>query len=48
MPVMSTLGTRALLDFIDSGDLYLCEQFVCYNPLDSRPPRSGSTLNGSG
>ena len=30
-PVMSTLALKTLLDFLDSGDLFLCEQFVCYN-----------------
>ena len=31
-PVMSTLGLRALLSFLDSGKLHLCQQFVCHNP----------------
>jgi DNA modification methylase len=30
-PVMSTLTTRALLAFLDAGDLKLCEEFVGYN-----------------
>ena len=31
-PVMSTLAMRAMLDFMDAGNLYLCQQFVCHNP----------------
>ena len=30
-PVMSTLAIKTLLDFLDSGNLYLCQQFVAYN-----------------
>jgi DNA modification methylase len=30
-PVMSTLTTRALLAFVEGGDLNLCQQFVCHN-----------------
>lgn len=31
-PVMSTLALRALLAFLEGGDLFLCQQFVCHNP----------------
>lgn len=31
-PVMSTLPLRALLAFLDAGDLQLCQEFICYNP----------------
>lgn len=31
-PVMSTLALRALLAFLDKGQFYLCQQFICYNP----------------
>ena len=31
-PVMSTLALRAMLRFLDWGDLKLCQQFICYNP----------------
>jgi len=32
IPTMSTLALRALLKFLDSGELHLCQQFVAYNP----------------
>jgi site-specific DNA-methyltransferase (cytosine-N4-specific) len=32
-PVMSTLALRALLEFLRRGDLKLCQQFICYNPM---------------
>jgi site-specific DNA-methyltransferase (cytosine-N4-specific) len=32
LPVMSTLPIRTLLEFLEQGDLHLCEQFVCHNP----------------
>lgn len=31
-PTMSTLTVRSLLDFLSTGNLNLCEQFVCFNP----------------
>src|SRR2546422_3691042 len=30
-PVMSTLAMKTLLDFLERGNLYLCQQFVAYN-----------------
>lgn len=31
-PVMSTLGLKTLLAFLEAEDLYLCQQFVWHNP----------------
>jgi len=31
-PIMSTLALKALLAFLESGNFYLCQQFVSYNP----------------
>jgi hypothetical protein len=31
-PVMSTAPLKALLEFMEAGDLHLCQQFVCHNP----------------
>jgi len=31
-PTMSTLGLEALLGFMRTADLNLCQQFICYNP----------------
>ena len=31
LPVMSTLGLRALLAVLEEGDFYLCQQFVAFN-----------------
>ena len=31
-PTMSTLGLKSLLRFLESGNLNLCQQFVCQNP----------------
>jgi len=30
-PVMSTLAMKTLLEFLERGDFYLCQQFVAYN-----------------
>ena len=30
-PIMSTLALKALLKFLESGNLYLCQQFVSFN-----------------
>lgn len=37
-PVMSTLGIKALLAFLESEDLYLCQQFVWHNPAKLPSP----------
>ena len=42
-PVMSTLATRALLEFLDAGELQLCQQFVCHNP--ARLPSPAQWVN---
>jgi hypothetical protein len=42
-PVMSTLALRALLAFLDAGELFLCEQFICYNP--ARLPTPAQWVN---
>lgn len=42
-PVMSVLATRALLDFLESGNLRLCQQFVCNNP--TRLPSPAQWVN---
>lgn len=42
-PVMSTLPLRALLAFLEHGELHLCEQFVCYNP--ARLPTPAQWVN---
>jgi DNA modification methylase len=42
-PVMSTLALRAMLDFLDAGELNLCQQFVCHNP--ARLPSPAQWVN---
>ncbi len=42
-PVMSTLALEALLAFMRTGDLHLCEQFICYNP--TRLPTPAQWVN---
>jgi hypothetical protein len=42
-PVMSTLALRALLQFAESADLHLCQQFVCHNP--ARLPTPAQWVN---
>lgn len=37
-PVMSTLGLRALLAFLEAEDLYLCQQFIWHNPAKLPSP----------
>src|SRR5439155_17196004 len=43
LPVMSTLALRALLRFLQEGELHLCQQFVCYNP--ARLPSPAQWVN---
>lgn len=43
LPVMSTLALRALLEFMSRGNLYLCQQFICYNP--ARLPSPAQWVN---
>ena len=42
-PAMSTLALRALLAFLDAGNLLLCQQFICYNP--ARLPTPAQWVN---
>lgn len=42
-PVMSTLALKALLEFLERGDLKLCQQFICYNP--ARLPTPAQWVN---
>lgn len=42
-PVMSTLALRALLGFVEEGDLHLCQQFICHNP--ARLPSPAQWVN---
>lgn len=42
-PVMSTLGLRALLEFLDRGEFHLCQQFVADNP--ARVPGPAQWVN---
>ena len=42
-PVMSTLALRALLTFLDRGNLNLCQQFICHNP--ARLPSPAQWVN---
>jgi len=42
-PVMSTLALEALIDFRRTGNLFLCQQFICYNP--ARLPSPAQWVN---
>ena len=42
-PVMSTLGLKSLLAFLERGELELCQQFVCQNP--ARLPSPAQWVN---
>lgn len=42
-PVMSPLALKALLAFLERGNLQLCQQFVCYNP--ARLPSPAEWVN---
>ena len=42
-PAMSTLALRALLTFLERGELVLCQQFVCSNP--ARLPSPAQWVN---
>jgi hypothetical protein len=44
LPVMSTLGLRSMIDFLDAGKLYLCQQFVCHNPARLPSPAQWVTV----
>lgn len=42
-PTMSTLPLKALLGFLEAGDLHLCQEFVCFNP--ARLPTPAQWVN---
>ena|SRR5579872_6241051 len=42
-PVMTTLTLRALLAFLEGGELNLCQQFICHNP--ARLPTPAQWVN---
>lgn len=44
-PVMSTLALRALLAFVDSGNLQLCQTLVCHNPARLPSPAQWVTVD---
>ena len=43
-PTMSTLSLRALLEFLERGELYLCQQFISYNPARIPSPAQWVTI----
>jgi DNA modification methylase len=43
-PVMSTLAMESLLGFVKKGDLFLCQQFICYNPARLPSPAQWVTV----
>ena len=43
-PTMSTLPMRALLGFLESANLHLCQEFVCYNPARLPTPAQWVTI----
>lgn len=43
-PIMSTLALRALLEFLERGSFYLCQQFICYNPARLPGPAEWVTV----
>jgi DNA modification methylase len=43
-PVMSTLTFKALLKFLENGELHLCQQFICYNPARLPSPAQWVTI----
>ncbi len=42
-PTMSTLPLRALLGFLEAGELHLCQEFICFNP--ARLPTPAQWVN---
>ncbi|WKZ65517.1 MAG: site-specific DNA-methyltransferase [Flavobacteriales bacterium] len=45
LPVMSTLALEALLEFKKAANLYLCQQFVWYNPAKLPTPAQWVTVD---
>ncbi|MDB5801244.1 MAG: methylase protein [Rhodocyclales bacterium] len=44
LPVMSTLGLKALLRFQEENDLHLCQEFICHNPARLPSPAQWVTV----
>ena len=44
-PVMSLLTIKALLEFLERGDLNLCQEFVCHNPARLPSPAQWVTVD---
>ena len=44
-PIMSTLALKSLLEFLEHGELNLCQQFVCYNPARLPSPAQWVTID---
>lgn len=42
-PVMSTLALKALIEFVEKGEMHLCQQFICHNP--ARLPSPAQWVN---
>lgn len=47
MPVMSTLALRALLEFQEKNDLYLCQEFIWHNPAKLPTPAQWVSIDRS-
>ncbi len=45
LPVMSTLAIETLLAFKNAADLYLCQEFIWYNPARLPTPAQWVTVN---
>lgn len=43
-PTMSTLPIKALLEFLEAGNLHLCEEFICFNPARLPSPAEWVTV----
>jgi DNA modification methylase len=43
-PVMSTLPLKALMAFLEAGELNLCQEFICYNPARLPTPAQWVTV----
>lgn len=43
-PLMSTLALKALIAFLEAGNLKLCQQFICYNPARLPSPAQWVTV----
>ena len=43
-PTMSTLSLRALLAFLEAGELHLCQQFISHNPARIPSPAQWVTI----